>query len=60
MQDTVIEFDETRAQDKEYLIGYYQAVADKWKKRYDDCGCGKKVYQRFQKAADKLIKELGV
>lgn len=51
-----IEWDETRKDDKEFLLQYYQSVADKWKDRE----YGKKVYQRFQKAADKIRKELSL
>lgn len=54
METKYLEWDESRENDKAYLAEYYQSVADKWK----DKSTGKKVFQRFQKAADRLKKEL--
>lgn len=49
-----IEWDETKAQDKEFLISYYQSRADRWK----DVEKAKKTFEHFQKAADDLRREI--
>lgn len=53
MKQTV-KWDDSKAQDKEFLIEYYQSRANYWK----DVKHAKKTYERFQKAADNLRKEL--
>lgn len=51
-----IQWDESRKDDKQFLMEYYQQVADKWK----PIEKAKKTYQHFQKAADDLRKELEI
>lgn len=52
--EKTIEWDETKSQDKEFLLSYYQSRADRWK----GIEKAKKTFQHFQDAADKLRIEL--